>query len=365
MAYSDGDGGWIPAVMPGPVESRVEGPPGILTGAERLLATLGDTLRAAPAHTSPTGSRIIEEELEGAKQHIDARLARLAAGYPLAAGPPGGAYERLAKTLSADAAAQDVTLAVLQTAGSVDNIGLLRTGTAELAFVQADVAALASAGKGVFASAGPYDTLRALLALFPEQVHIVVRADDKARKISDLNGRRAALGLTNSGTRVTATSILGAAGVQVVEPQGIDTLDPRGALAALAEGRVDVAFVVGLAPFPPVVEAFSAAPLRLLPIAESFADVIRKAGLIPLQIPAYAYSGQRETVPVAAVAALLVVDARLTDAEAKRIGEAVLGRIGASERDPLSLMVGPGTTGLGIAVPLHPGAGRFADIKLH
>jgi hypothetical protein len=55
----------------------------------------------------------------------------------------------------------------------------------------------------------------------------------------------------------------------------------------------------------------------------------------------------------------------LTDAEAKRIGEAVLGRIGASERDPLSLMVGPGTTGLGIAVPLHPGAVRFADIKLH
>jgi len=35
-----------------------------------------------------------------------------------------------------------------------------------LAFAQADVAALAVAGRGPFAAAGPNETLRALLALF-------------------------------------------------------------------------------------------------------------------------------------------------------------------------------------------------------
>ncbi|MDB5378395.1 MAG: hypothetical protein JWR00_2841, partial [Rubritepida sp.] len=35
--------------------------------------------------------------------------------------------------------------------------------------------------------------------------------------------------------------------------------------------------------------------------------------------------------------------------------EAVLGRVGAREREPLALMVAPGSAGLGIPVPLHPG----------
>jgi TRAP-type uncharacterized transport system substrate-binding protein len=127
-------------------------------------------------------------------------------------------------------------------------------------------------------------------------------------------------------------------------------------LAALAAGRVDAVFLVGAAPFPPVVEAFGAAPLRLLPIEPALAKRFREAGLVPLPIPAGAYAGQGGPVETLAVAALLLVDATLTEQEARRIGEAVLGRVGMREREPLALMVAPGRAGLGIPVPLHPAA---------
>jgi TRAP transporter TAXI family solute receptor len=354
---AQGGGGWAAAAAPPPaVIAQTAGPPGQLTGPERLLATLAETLRAAPGNTQPTGARVVEEELEIARRNIEARLARLGAGFPLAAGSPGGAYFRLATALAADMQGRGVRLAVLPTAGSVENLNLLREGRATLAFAQADVAALAAAGKGPFAETGAHDGLRALLALFPEQLHVVVRADDPAQDISGLAGRRAALGLAGSGSRVTATEVLEAAGVPVVQPEGTDALDPRAALAALAARRVDAVFVVGAAPFPPVVEAFGAASLRLLPLDAALAQRLVGAGVVTLAIPAGAYSLQTQPVPTLAVAALLLADESLTEAEVRRVGEAVLGRVGSREREPLALMVAPGSAGLGIPVPLHRGA---------
>src|SRR5690606_6165135 len=121
-------------------------------------------------------------------------------------------------------------------------------------------------------------------------------------------------------------------------------------------GRLDAVLLVGAVPFPPVVEAFGTTPLRLLPIDRDVAERLRGTGLVSLAVPAAAYTGQAVDVPTLAVAALLVTDTTLTVAEARRVGEAVLGRIGTKEREPLALMVTPGTASLGIPVPLHPAA---------
>jgi len=358
----DGDG-WAAVAVPGPVDTTVSGPPGQGSPAERLLATLAETLRAAPAHTAPTGDAIVVQELETARRNIEARFARLTAGYPLAAGPPGGAYARLANALATDAQAQGVRLVVLPTAGSVENLTLLREGRVSLAFAQADVAMLAAAGRGPFAEAGPNETLRALLSLFPEQLHVVVRADDPARSLADLAGRRVAPGLAGSGSRVTATEVLAAAGVSVVDAPEAATLDPRASLAALVARRVDAVLLIGAAPFPPVVEAFGTASLRLLPVDAAVAEGLRDKGLAALPIPAGAYAGVAAPVPSVAVTALLVTDTQLTEAEARRIGTAVLARVGAREREPLALMVQPGTAGRGIPLPLHPAAASLPGFR--
>jgi TRAP transporter TAXI family solute receptor len=363
LPYARAGGAWVAAAAPGPVAGQVTGPPGQLAGADRLLALLAETLRAAPANTRPPGARVIEEELEQAKRTIEARIARLQAGFPRAAGTPGGAYHRLASALAADAQARGVRIVILPSAGSVENLQLLRAGTASLAFAQADVAALAHLGQGPFAGTGPHESLRALLALFPEQLHVVVRADDPAQELQALAGRVAALGLPGSGTRVTAGEVLQAAGITVREPDNQAALDPRAALAALAAGRVDVVFLVGAAPFPPLVEASGTARLRLLPIDPDLAGRLAGAGIVQLAIPAAAYPGQSVPVPTLAVPALLLGDASLTEREVLRIGQAVLGRVGEREREPLALMVSQGTAGIGTAVPLHPAARQISGAR--
>ena len=55
--------------------------------------------------------------------------------------------------------------------------------------MQSDVAAAAVAGEGMFSGAGPLDHLRAVASLFPEPVHVVVRADSGIETVADLAGK--------------------------------------------------------------------------------------------------------------------------------------------------------------------------------
>jgi TRAP transporter TAXI family solute receptor len=77
-------------------------------------------------------------------------------------------------------------------------------GEARLGLVQSDVAAAAVTGDGLFAATGPLRKLRAAAALFPEPVHVIVRADSGLQSIADLAGHRVVLGNVGSGTRYTA-----------------------------------------------------------------------------------------------------------------------------------------------------------------
>ena len=79
-------------------------------------------------------------------------------------------------------------------AGSVGNIAGLRDGTLDLALVQSDTQAEALAGTGAFAAAGPFAELRAVMALYPEPLTIVARADAGIAGVEDLAGKRVALG---------------------------------------------------------------------------------------------------------------------------------------------------------------------------
>lgn len=159
------------APPPAPALGTISPPP----ASERLLAALQDAVRAAPAGTTPAARAVIDQELARAVATIEARLARAAQGYPVAAGPDGGQYTRFVQALQA-ATPKGLTFQALLTAGSVENLGLLREGQVPLALTQADVARQAAAGEGAFARQGPFPGLRALGSLFPEPLHVLVRA---------------------------------------------------------------------------------------------------------------------------------------------------------------------------------------------
>src|SRR5262249_51135346 len=97
------------------------------------------------------------------------------------------------------------------TQGSIENLRLVASGQIESAFAQADLAAMAYGGTGVFAEGGAMPRLRAIASLFPEALHVVVRVDSPIRTIGDLAGKTVSLGEEGSGSAVNARVLLAAA----------------------------------------------------------------------------------------------------------------------------------------------------------
>ena len=93
--------------------------------------------------------------------------------------------------------------------GSVANIAGLRDGALDLAIVQSDVQAEALAGTGAFAEAGPFADLRAVMALYPEPLTLVARADAGIAQVEDLAGKRVgARRRRDRGTRAIADALM-------------------------------------------------------------------------------------------------------------------------------------------------------------
>jgi eukaryotic-like serine/threonine-protein kinase len=114
----------------------------------------------------------------------------------IASGVPGGMYFETGGELSAKL--KDLTKRqpnVITTGGSVENLKKLEEGKAHLAIIQESV--LRSNSVAVIAP------------LFYEAIHILVRKESQIDRIEDLKDRRMILGARNSGTRQTATRLLG------------------------------------------------------------------------------------------------------------------------------------------------------------
>ena len=97
--------------------------------------------------------------------------------------------------------------------GSVDNVNAIVSGLRNSGFAQSDVAYWAYTGTGTMEGRPAAADLRAIAALFPEHIHLVVLADSGINSVADLAGKRVSLDEPGSGTFVDANLILEANGV--------------------------------------------------------------------------------------------------------------------------------------------------------
>jgi uncharacterized protein len=184
----------------------------------------------------------------------------------LAAGPPASAYAALAGAL-ADVIRQrwNIPVEVRATEGSVDNLGRVAAGRADLGFATLDVAHAATQGDTPFDSA---QAVAPLAALYDDYLHVVVPARSPVRALPDLAGRRVSLGLETSGTPVIAERVLGAAGLTRFDVAP-SYLDAAGAAEALRDGRIDAFFVTAGLPARVVADLADHLPIRLLPLTDA------------------------------------------------------------------------------------------------
>jgi TRAP transporter TAXI family solute receptor len=255
-------------------------------------------------------------------------------------------------------------IAVAQaTQGSVENVNAIAAGQLESAFVQADIAYAAFRGTGIYQAKGALPNLRALAALFPESLQIVVPKDSPIETVADLKGKHISLGEKESGTLADARLLLEVAGLKEREIRA-EYLRLGQATGMVREGTLDGFILFGGYPVPAIADLATATPIRLVPLSD---DVIEKLHarfrfFERDEIPAKAYAHGETPTPTLAVPALWLASADVPDDLAYSIVKALWSDNAKKlleARHPMGSRIHVEHALDGIDVPLHPGAERF------
>jgi uncharacterized protein len=255
-------------------------------------------------------------------------------------------------------------IAVAQaTQGSVENVDLIGRNQLESALSQADVASWAYHGTGIYKSKGAIANLRAIAALFPESVHIVVAQDGPIKSLRDLKGKRVGLGEKESGTLADARIVLEAAGIaeRDLKPEYTRLSE---AAAGLRENTLDAFFLVGGYPIPAIAELAAATPIRLVPISDETFDRLKKRYpfFTRTTIPVDAYNGLDGETPTVGLNALWLVSADVPETLVYEITKSLWGeptRKFLATRHIMGRRIAIERALDGLDIPLHPGAERF------
>ena len=331
-------------------------------GPAAVLEAMRTVVASMPKDASPDDVAVIKEELTTAHATIKARLARATDGFAIAAGPEHGQYLRFAKALFDAKGTRAVTLV---TRGGEENLELLRAGKVSLALAQADAALAAYEGSGPFRDRGPHSVLRAVGSLYPEPVHVIVRADSPFTTLASLKGRRVAVGMPGAASRRTALSVLEAHGLNLAAIKPLD-LALTDALVGLQRKEVDAAIQVIGVPSDSIRDAMASLPLRLLPLSEPAIAALSASGsgVFAHNIQPASYASQAKAVPTVATAALLLVGTDLSAAEVGALTRVVYerGRDIAARGSAQGLQVSASTARQGLTVPLHVAAAQALDV---
>jgi TRAP transporter TAXI family solute receptor len=282
----------------------------------------------------------------------------------IATGGTGGVYYPygggLAKILNENLPQVRATAEV--TAASVDNLKLVRDGRADIAFVLADTLTDAVAGRGAFD--GRPVPAASLAVLYSNYTHIVTTASSGIRSVGDLRGKTISTGSPGSGTEVIAVRVLKAAGLDPdrdVTRQGLGASESAG---ALKDGKVAAFFFSGGIPTVAVQDLAHSQgmTLRLLSSGDLLPLLNHEFGdlYFPLEIPANAYRGVDQPVPVVGVANVLVVNRSMPDDLAFDITRILFEKKAELVRiHPEAGHLAIGSAQQGSPAPYHPGALRF------
>jgi TRAP transporter TAXI family solute receptor len=276
----------------------------------------------------------------------------------IATGSPGGVYFLYGGGIADSVRRRLPALRpqVLETAASAQNLRMVATGAAEIAFAQADTSADAVAAGAKVA---------ALARLYDDYLHLVVRRDSGIAKLGDLAGKRVSIGAQESGTVVTTRRLLVAAGIDPdvgIQPQLLGLDDSA---AALQTDKIDAFFFSGGLPVARVRELSGRVPLRLVPIGQ-YAGALRAAHgqyYAEHTVPESTYG--LPPVSTIGIPNYLVVPAGMPDQTGYALtrllfdDQAELGKV-----HPVVARLNPREAIYTHPLALHPGAARyFREIK--
>ncbi len=278
----------------------------------------------------------------------------------LGAATLGGAYFPIGQGISnlVTEHAENLTMVPIVTRGAVENPRLVALGDVEIGMTNADLAYFAYNGET------PYEEAQSIMgagALHPSVLHLVTLADANLNSITDLRGRRVALGPAGGTTFAYATLLLEAYDMTLddIVPSFLSYSD---GFSQLGDGNVDSAFMLAGVPAAAVLQTRATQELSFITIEpEVFADIIRENPYyytVTIESDVYD-TGQDHTV--LAVDNMLVVSAEQSPDTVFSIVNAVYGNLDQfRSTNAIARQINPEQS-LRSPIPLHPGAARYFE----
>ena len=154
----------------------------------------------------------------------------------ISSGPDGSIFRSVAEKYRSILARNDIKLEILPSDGSLDNLRRLtdENGRVDIGFVQAGLA-----------TSSDIDNVVSLGSMFYEPLAILYRNSRPVARLSELEGKRVAIGPEGSGTRFLALALLKANGIQPGGSTKLVDLAGEPAAEALRKHQIDVAFLMG------------------------------------------------------------------------------------------------------------------------
>ena len=225
--------------------------------------------------------------------------------YPLG----GGLANLLSKHLPGYQATAEVT------GGSVDNLKLIGSGQSEVAFTMADAALDAFKGEDKFR--GAKVSVRTLMVLYPNRMHVVTIEGTGIEKMSDLKGKRVSTGSPGSATEVMAFRVIEAAGLNRDRDMRRERLGVAESVNAIKDRKIDAFFWVGGLPTAAVTDLGATPGLKIKMVDHS--DVVDKMNAkygnlyVTDVIPAETYPRQDRENKISTVWNILVTNDKMPD----------------------------------------------------
>ncbi|RUR29663.1 TAXI family TRAP transporter solute-binding subunit [Vreelandella andesensis] len=248
------------------------------------------------------------------------------------------------------------------TGASVENMGLIMRGDADLALALADTVYQAYNGSGDFESR-QIENIRALASVYPNAVQLVTLAESDIQTIADLAGKRVSVGAPGSGTELNARAILEANSISYEDftPQRLNFNETAD---AIRDGDIDAGFWSVGPPTSSILNLAATRDIRLIGLSdEEVANAQEEEAVFaPYKLAAGMYDGMDEAVQTIGIPNVLVVNSDMDEELAYQLTQLLF------ENTDELIAVHPAANDTTIEftmnstpVPLHPGAIRYFE----